>query len=683
MFICHIALGGCLTAPSVNYGVTEDTGGHIAYILGAARAQAARGDVDAVQIVTRAFDEPSLGAVHAQTEQQVSRSLSIRRLWTAERGYLSKENLAAEIPALVEAFLEDLAQAKRLPDVIHAHFADAAQLALAARARFGIPVIYTPHSLALSKSGAEVDAARVAAERRALLEADAVVLSSRDEAEVQVAAYGADAQARVHRVSPGVSLRRPAEAGAGRALLADQLSDPDRPTLLAVARPVARKNLATLARVYAQSPALQARANLVILAGQHGDALQANAEARAELIRLRETLEVPELRGKVALPPSHTQGDVAALYDRAAQTGGVFVNLALHEPFGLTMLEAASHGLPVVATREGGPADIVADLGHGLCVPPRDMDAIEAALLKLLDDRAFWAEASEAGRAHVGRYDWSKWAEEVQHICEDIRHAAPVTTPAPVLLASDIDNTLTGCAPSAALFNAWIARDRPLFAVATGRSLPEARRILRDWNLPSPRVFITSVGTEVYLPDAEGRLCLDERFAQKLDAGWDRARVERALKDFGFNWQAPVEQRRWKLSGFGDMRTARRLERHLARRGAAVQIVASHGRLIDVLPLAAGKGPAVCAAARRLGMPMDRVVVAGDSGNDFDMLQAVEDGPGRGILVGNAMDGLRERLSGRRLYHARAAHAAGVLEGLETFGFALNAMEPPVKMVAQ
>lgn len=126
------------------------------------------------------------------------------------------------------------------------------------------------------------------------------------------------------------------------------------------------------------------------------------------------------------------------------------------------MLEAASHGLPVVATREGGPADIVADLGHGLCVPPRDVDAIEAALLKLLDDRAFWAEASEAGRAHVGRYDWSKWAEDVQHICEDIRHAAPVTTPAPVLLASDIDNTLTGCAPSAALFNAWIARDRPL-----------------------------------------------------------------------------------------------------------------------------------------------------------------------------------------------------------------------------
>ena len=56
---------------------------------------------------------------------------------------------------------------------------------------------------------------------------------------------------------------------------------------------------------------------------------------------------------------------------------------------------------------------------------------------------------------------------------------------------------------------------------------------------------------------------------------------------------------------------------------------------------------------------------------------------GRAVASWSAMDGLRERLSGRRLYHARAAHAAGVLEGLETFGFALNAMEPPVKMVAQ
>ena len=39
MRILHIALAGCLKAPPVDYGITEDTGGHIAYVLGAAVAQ--------------------------------------------------------------------------------------------------------------------------------------------------------------------------------------------------------------------------------------------------------------------------------------------------------------------------------------------------------------------------------------------------------------------------------------------------------------------------------------------------------------------------------------------------------------------------------------------------------------------------------------------------------------------
>jgi hypothetical protein len=36
----------------------------------------------------------------------------------------------------------------------------------------------------------------------------------------------------------------------------------------------------------------------------------------------------------------------------------VFINPALVEPFGLTLIEAAAHGLPVVATANGGPVGI-------------------------------------------------------------------------------------------------------------------------------------------------------------------------------------------------------------------------------------------------------------------------------------------------------------------------------------
>ncbi|WP_281983535.1 HAD-IIB family hydrolase [Thalassorhabdomicrobium marinisediminis] len=682
MFICHIALGGCLTAPNVNYGVTEDTGGHITYILGAANAQAQRKDVDAVQIVTRAFEDPALGLIHAQTNQPVTQKLSIRRLWTAQRAYLSKEDLAAEVPALTRAFLDDLERAPRRPDVLHAHFADAAVLAFAARDRFGIPVIYTPHSLALSKSTATPDEPRIEAERRALCEADAVVLSSRDEAECQTAAYGRGAQARVHRVSPGVALPRLTDPTAARALLEPHLANPERPMLFAVARPVARKNLTTLAEVYARSRKLQERANLVILAGQHGDPLQANAEARAEVDRLRHILGANTLTGKVALPDRHSQADVAALYDWAARSRGLFVNLALHEPFGLTILEAASYGVPVVATQEGGPADIVDDLQHGICVPPRDHRAIEAALLELLSDAKAWDAASLAGQCNVGRYDWAHWADDVQAIYAETRPATPLHAPT-LMLASDIDNTLTGCAASAERFGAWLKGSGALFAVASGRSLSEARRVLRQWKLPTPQVFITSVGTEIYAPDAQGRLALDNDFAMRLDAGWDRAAVERALHRFGLTWQPKVEQRQWKLSGYGTAWDAARLQRYLGKRSIAARVVPSHGRFIDVLPRAAGKAQAIKAVARRMQIPLSQVVVAGDSGNDLDMLQAAQAGHGRGIVVGNAMDELRRALGSQGVYMSDAHHAAGVLEGLGAFGYAPDAMDPAVQVAAQ
>lgn len=142
MHILHLALGGCLKAAPVRYGVTEDTGGHIAYVLGAAMAQAALPQVASVDIVTRAFD--GMDPIHAQAVEEVAPGCRILRLSTANRAYLAKEALEAELPALAEAFCAMLAGMTRKPDVIHAHFADAARLARTAQKRFGIPWIYTP-----------------------------------------------------------------------------------------------------------------------------------------------------------------------------------------------------------------------------------------------------------------------------------------------------------------------------------------------------------------------------------------------------------------------------------------------------------------------------------------------------------------------------------------------------------
>ena len=107
---------------------------------------------------------------------------------------------------------------------------------------------------------------RIAAEEEALARASLVVASSRDEAEVQYAGYTAYDPGRIRVLPPGSDLARFTSAqplARVDATINRFLHNPEKPALLALARPVARKNLAALVRAYGESPELQARANLV------------------------------------------------------------------------------------------------------------------------------------------------------------------------------------------------------------------------------------------------------------------------------------------------------------------------------------------------------------------------------------------------------------------------------------
>ena len=668
MRILHVALGGCLKAPPVEYGITEDTGGHIAYVLGAAMAQARNPVVRDVQIVTRAFSDPTLDPVHAQPLQTVAPRCTIRRLVTGDMRYLSKEALQAHLPELSRAFCDMLREMTRRPDVIHAHFADAAVLARAAHDEFGIPWTYTPHSLALQKSGA-VDCPelrdRIAAERAAVAGAGAIIVSSRDEAERQLLPYGADSEGRTHRINPGVSLDRDLGTAAARALIAPFLRDADKPILLAIARPVRKKNLGALIEAYAASPALQDRANLVIVAGLRNGII-AGPEEQAGVIRdLFDRVDRHGLWGKVAMPARHDGAQIRSLY-ALAERGGVFVNPALHEPFGLTLIEAAQAGVPVVATRDGGPVDILQQLDAGRLIDPTDPDDIAAACLQMLDHpRREWLAQKARQRARAA-FNWERWAAASLQVYAGLR---PVADRAPTsvqrILASDIDGTLTGCAAAARQFGLWHSA-RPeglMFAVATGRSAPEARRVLREWHLPTPDLFITSVGSEIWRPDGQGGMRLCRAYADHLSQDWDRDGVMSVLRATGIPLQPHYEQRRWKLSLFGNADAARMVECALSDTGLPAHVIASHGRFIDVLPVRAGKAAALRFEAERLGLTLTDCVTAGDSGNDRDMLIA----SGASILPANAYAEL-SGITGLDIFRSRDRHAAGVLDGLTRLG---------------
>ena len=94
-------------------------------------------------------------------------------------------------------------------------------------------------------------------------------------------------------------------------------------------------------------------------------------------------------------------------------------------------------------------------------------------------------------------------------------------------------------------------------------------------------------------------------------------------------------------------------------------LIYSHGKYLDILPIRASKGAAVRHLALKWGLPMEQFLVAGDSGNDEEMLK----GNTLGVVVGNYSREL-EKLKGRPdVYFAQNHYAKGILEGINHFDF--------------
>ncbi len=92
------------------------------------------------------------------------------------------------------------------------------------------------------------------------------------------------------------------------------------------------------------------------------------------------------------------RGDVGAIFRDAAD---IAVSASFEEAFGLAVMEAAAMGIPLVATRVAGTAEVVEENETGIIVPPNDAGALCAEMRRLVDDPDLRTQFGEAGRALI------------------------------------------------------------------------------------------------------------------------------------------------------------------------------------------------------------------------------------------------------------------------------------------
>jgi sucrose-phosphate synthase len=136
----------------------------------------------------------------------------------------------------------------------------------------------------------------------------------------------------------------------------------------------------------------------------------------------------------------------------------------------------------------------------------------------------------------------------------------------------------------------------------------------------------------------------------------------------GLVLQEKSEQRLYKISYnlVGNKpHTKRQIVRHLRNKNIRVKVIHSHNKYLDILPIRASKGLAVRYLAIKWGLPSELVLVAGDSGNDEEMLS----GDVLGVVVGNYSKELAKLRDKPRIYFAKNSYANGITEGIEHYQF--------------
>jgi len=695
-------------------GRDKDTGGQVKYVLELLENLSHHPDVRKVDLFTRRIIDKRVSASYEKEIEIVNDKARIIRISCGGNSYRQKEVLWEHLDEFIDKTIRFIEKQDDFPDVVHGHYADGNYLASQLSEVFGIPFLATGHSLGRNKLNIllqqgllpeKIDekfnmSRRIEVEEDLLQSADVIIVSTQHEIDSQYALYGNKHAGRFEVIPPGVnnelfypfyrfdmpsfkmSIEQEQTLYRINSEIERFLFNPAKPLILSIGRADKRKNFETIIQSFGQDKELQAMANLAIFAGVRKDITQMPTDEQEILTNLLLLLDKYDLYGKMAIPKKNDPTlEVPEIYRVAARRKGVFVNATPGENFGLTIVEAAACGLPVVASPTGGPKEILENCENGMLVDVEDPKAIAEALKKIISDQSVWEKYSANGiRSSNQYYSWSAHTHRYLDIIHELFNQNSIGTPnfanksafgkkltkAELFVICDLDGTLVDGKQTDGLdqLKHWITdrQENVVFGVASGRNKELTRQAFLNYNLPNPDILICSAGTEMYYTE---KFIPDNGWQSHIDFQWEKDELQNALLMFpGIRLQEPEAQWRYKLSYYVDDNfdedDMANLHKFLDDHKLRAKILLTENHYLDILPFRASKGSAVRYLSYKWKIPLDQIITAGNSGNDIDMLK----GKTKGIVVANHSAEMEELKKNKMIYFSKGSLSTGVLEGI-------------------
>ncbi|MEN8215529.1 MAG: sucrose synthase [Pseudomonadota bacterium] len=198
-----------------------------------------------------------------------------------------------------------------------------------------------------------------------------------------------------------------------------EYANKEKPIIFTMARLDRIKNLTSLVEWYGSRPELQELANLFVIAGHINKDYSTDDDERDQIAKMHDLMSHYQLDDKMRWVGRHLDKRMAGeLYRYIADKKGIFVQPALFEAFGLTVIEAMASGLPTFATSYGGPLEIIQDGVSGFHIEPNHGDKSIARFIDFFErcnrEPDYWEQISLGAIKRVqSRYNWRLYAKRL------------------------------------------------------------------------------------------------------------------------------------------------------------------------------------------------------------------------------------------------------------------------------